>query len=60
MSVYTATGTDADELATAGRGIKMALLSIPLRSMHTVAETIDPEDAANTARLMALAAKEGF
>lgn len=54
------TGTDADELATAGRGIKMALLSIPLRSMHTVAETIDPEDAANTARLMALAAKEGF
>ena len=54
------TGTDADELATAGRGIKMALLSIPLRSMHTVAETIDPEDAANTARLMALTAKEGF
>lgn len=54
------TGTDADGLATAGRGIKMALLSIPLRSMHTVAETIDPEDAANTARLMALAAKEGF
>ena len=54
------TGTDADELATAGRGIKMALLSIPLRSMHTVAETIDPEDAANTSRLMALAAKEGF
>lgn len=54
------TGTDADELATAGRGIKMALLSIPLRSMHTVAEIIDPEDAANTARLMALAAKEGF
>ena len=54
------TGTDADELATAGGGIKMALLSIPLRSMHTVAETIDPEDAANTARLMALAAKEGF
>ena len=48
------TGTDADELATAGRGIKMALLSIPLRSMHTVAETIDPEDAANTARLMAV------
>ena len=54
------TGTDADELATAGRGIKMALLSIPLPSKHTVAETIDPEDAANTARLMALAAKEGF
>lgn len=54
------TGTDADELATAGRGIKMALLSIPLRSMHTVAETIDPEDVVNTARLMALAAKEGI
>lgn len=54
------TGTDADELAIVGRGVKTALLSIPLRSMHTVAETIDPEDAANTARLMALAAKEGI
>ena len=54
------TGTDADELAVAGQGVRTALLSIPLRSMHTVAETIDPEDVVNTARLMALAAKEGI
>ena len=54
------TGTDADELAIAGQGVRTALLSIPLRSMHTVAETIDPEDVVNTARLMALAAKEGI
>ena len=54
------TGTDADELAIAGQGVRTALLSIPLRSMHTVAETIDPKDVVNTARLMALAAKEGI
>ena len=54
------TGTDADELAIAGQGVRTALLSIPLRSMHTVAETIDPEDVVNTAQLMALAAKEGI
>ena len=54
------TGTDADDLAAAGPGIKTALISIPLRSMHTVAETVDLADAANTARLMALAAKEGI
>lgn len=52
------TGTDADEIAVTGCGVKTALLSIPLRSMHTMVETVDSEDVLNTARLLALAAGE--
>ncbi len=52
------TGTDADEIALVGEGVRTALLSIPLRSMHTVVETVDCEDVLHTARLMALAAGE--
>lgn len=52
------TGTDADDIAITGCGVHCALLSIPLRSMHTMVETVDGADIMNTARLMALAAKE--
>lgn len=52
------TGTDADDIAATGCGVRCALLSIPLRSMHTMVETVDGADVMNTARLMALAAKE--
>lgn len=47
------TGTNADDIATAGHGAKMALLSIPLRNMHTAAEVIDLRDVEATAELMA-------
>ena len=47
------TGTNADDIATAGHGAKMALLSIPLRNMHTAAEVIDLRDVEATADLMA-------
>lgn len=47
------TGTNADEIQTSGNGTKTALLSIPLRNMHTAVEIIDLEDVENTARLMA-------
>ena len=47
------TGTNADDIATAGRGAKMALLSIPLRNMHTAGEVIDLSDVEATADLMA-------
>ncbi len=47
------TGTNADDIATAGHGAKMALLSIPLRNMHTAAEVIDLGDVEATADLMA-------
>ena len=52
------TGTDADDIALTGGGVRTALLSIALRSMHTVVETVDSDDVMNTARLLALAAEE--
>lgn len=47
------TGTNCDEIQVSGRGVKTALLSIPLRNMHTAVEVCDLEDIENTARLMA-------
>lgn len=47
------TGTNADEIQTSGKGTKMALLSIPLKNMHTGVEIIDLEDVENLSKLMA-------
>ncbi len=47
------TGTNADSISTACCGIKTALLSIPLRYMHTPVETIDVSDVASVGNLMA-------
>ncbi len=47
------TGTNCDEIQVAGKGIKTALISIPLRNMHTAVEVCDLEDIENTAKLMA-------
>ena len=47
------TGTNGDDIQTAGRGIKTALLSIPIRNMHTCVEVAELSDIENTARLMA-------
>ena len=49
-----ATGTDAWAIQVAREGIPSALLSIPLRYMHTSVETICTRDIDRTARLMAL------
>lgn len=47
------TGTNCDNIQTAGKGVKTALVSVPLRNMHTAVEVCDLEDIENTARLMA-------
>lgn len=47
------TGTNADELSVSGAGMKMGLISIPQRNMHTAAEIISLEDLENAAALMA-------
>ena len=39
-----ATGTDADEIAVSGCGVRTVLFSIPQRYMHTPVEVIDPAD----------------
>ncbi|MBQ7102223.1 MAG: M20/M25/M40 family metallo-hydrolase, partial [Clostridia bacterium] len=49
----SSTGTNADDMVTAGKGTKMALLSIPQRNMHTQAEVVDLRDIEATAQLMA-------
>lgn len=47
------TGTNADEMAAAGAGMRMGVLSIPLRYMHMGIEVIDPQDVESTAWLLA-------
>lgn len=47
------TGTNADVISNAGCGVKTALLSIPLRNMHTPVEVVDVLDVENTAKLIA-------
>lgn len=47
------TGTNADDIQLSRGGIKTALLSIPLRSMHTSVEVIDTVDIDNSAKLLA-------
>lgn len=44
--------TDADEIHVAGMGIPVALVSIPLRYMHSPAEVADSRDLENAIRLL--------
>lgn len=46
------TGTNADSIAVSGDGVKMGLVSIPLRNMHTQSEVVDIEDIKNSAKLI--------
>lgn len=48
------TGTNADAITTTKSGVKTALVSIPLKNMHTQAEVIDTQDIENTAKLISL------
>lgn len=54
------TGTDADHIAPAAGGIPTALLSIPLRYMHTPVEVVSLSDVENTARLIAAHVRRDF
>lgn len=47
------TGTNGDDIQTAGKGIRTALISIPIRNMHTAVEVVDLADIEETARLLA-------
>jgi endoglucanase len=46
------TGTNADGIQNAGKGTKTALLSIPIRNMHTGCEVVSLEDIESTAQLI--------
>ena len=46
------TGTNADSINNTGYGIRTALISVPLRYMHTGCEVICIDDIENSARLL--------
>ncbi len=47
------TGTNGDEIQVSAGGVKTALISIPIRNMHTNVETVSLGDIEAVARLMA-------
>jgi endoglucanase len=51
------TGTDADAISTAHRGVATGLVSIPNRYMHSPSEMVDVEDLDRAARLLAAFAR---
>ena len=53
-----ATGTDAWEIQVSGGGIPVALMSIPLKYMHTSVETLAISDVLDTARVITEFVKE--
>ena len=53
------TGTNADTVGLTANGIPTALLSVPLRYMHTPAEVVSLQDVQSVARLIAAFAVEG-
>ena len=46
------TGTDTDAFAYSNGGIPSALISLPLRYMHTTVEMVQKEDVENVIRLI--------
>ena len=46
------TGTNADEVITSGDGVPAAIISIPLRYMHSAGEVVSLEDMQSTMRLL--------
>ena len=51
-TVSRSTGTDTDAFAYSGMGVASALISIPLKYMHTTVEMVHKNDIENTIKLM--------
>ena len=56
----SSTGTNADVISCTAGGRKTALLSVPIRNMHTPVEAVRLSDIQNTAALLALAIERGL
>ena len=54
----TGTGTNADIIPRTGKGIPCAVISIPLRYMHSSVECVNLDDTVSTAKLLAKIAEE--
>jgi tetrahedral aminopeptidase len=51
-SASRATGTDTDAFAYSSEGVASALISLPLKYMHTTVETVHKEDVENVSKLI--------
>ncbi|SMB90085.1 peptidase M42 family protein [Hymenobacter roseosalivarius DSM 11622] len=51
-SATRATGTDTDAFAYSNAGVAAALISLPLKYMHTTVETVHQDDVENVIRLI--------
>lgn len=51
-SAYRATGTDTDAFAYSNAGVASALISLPLKYMHTTVEMVSKHDVEHIIRLM--------
>lgn len=51
-AVSRATGTDTDAFAYGAAGVPSALISLPLRYMHTTVESVNKKDVENVVRLI--------
>lgn len=52
LAASRATGTDTDAFAYGAAGVPSALISLPLRYMHTTVETVSRQDVENVIRLI--------
>ena len=51
-SAYRATGTDTDAFAYSNSGVASALISLPLKYMHTTVEMVHKDDVERIIQLM--------
>jgi len=51
-AISRTTGTDTDSFAYSNGGVASALISLPLRYMHTTVEMVHREDVENVIRLI--------
>jgi putative aminopeptidase FrvX len=51
-AVSRSTGTDTDSFAYSGEGVPSALISLPLKYMHTTVETVHKDDLEKVIELM--------
>jgi tetrahedral aminopeptidase len=52
QAVSRSTGTDTDSFAYSAEGVASALISLPLKYMHTTVETVHKQDVENVIRLI--------
>ncbi len=52
QAVSRSTGTDTDSFAYSAEGVASALISLPLKYMHTTVETVHKDDVENVIRLI--------